>query len=268
MGVLVAAAWRWEPHEIEGGYLQVTKNVWRGVVRDKTEGTFLWQCDHVHSRPEYNARYRNDPSQIWEYSALNCGIVAQWQWRRFHRLKDDTGLVGNIGLRENSDIPVNRRDDTGFAVVARTHYKGRVFLRLDGRRLLEVARDQENAYTDIGHVLPDAPKSEASLRPSLDSPQMVSWLTAASLLCQNLWGLSFRRPGSMSSVDNPQPEWARAFVPINEQRIIGPHIKAVRRDGRRQYAVIDGEGNEVDVKPHRGQAHKETEKLQKQGRQP
>lgn len=265
MGVLVAAAWRWEPHEVEGGYLQVTKNVWQGVVRDKADRTYLWQCDHVHSRPEYNARYRHDPTQVWEYSALNCGLAAQWQWSRFHR-KHETGFViGRIGLRESTRVSVDRRDDTGFAVVANSRFKGRVFLRLDGRRLLEVARAQGNDYTDIGHVLPDAPKSETGLRPSLPSPQMVTWLTAASLMCQSLWGLSFRRPGTASSVDAPKPEWARDFVPISEQRITGPHIKAVRRDGRRQYAVLDGKGREVDVKPHRGQAHKEAEKLRKQG---
>lgn len=268
MGVLAAAAWRWEPAEIEGGYLQVTRNVWRGVVRDKANGAFLWQCDHIHSRPEYNARYRADgdrvASEVWEYSALNCGLAAQRQWNKFHYKHDEGCLVGKIGLCESRNIPVDRRDDTGFAVVGASRFKGRVLLRLDGHRLLEVAREQGGGYHDYGYVLPDAPKSETGLRPSLPSTQMMTWLTAASLLCQNLWGLSFRRPGSTSGVDTAKPEWAKGFVPVSEQRTTGPHVETVRRNGRRQYAVLDDKGREIDVKPHRGQAHKAAEKLRKE----
>lgn len=261
MGYMVDNPSHWTPERTQAGYVQVNKRVFKGVVRDLRDGKILWRCDHVHSRPEYNARWQFDPVMVWEYSALNCGQEAELQWR----LRNVSGQIGLVGL----DLTgfVNPRDDVKDAHVGSVLYTGRVWLSEDGNRILSVRRQGDNDQQ--GNFYLDAPKNNIAW-PILTPRSLDRWLVAARLLSQEVWGVTFRHPERPIKRDF-EPKLAESVKPKRPKQAPKtapdePFIKTLREDGKRQYAVCYGDGTIAVTKPHRGQAAKELHRLKESSR--
>lgn len=235
---------------VVGGFIQVNRKVWKGVIRDKDTNALLWQCDHVHSRPEYNSRSIMVDDDVWEYSALNCGIEAEHQWRR---KQDPEGVIGRVGHGYVHDV---RRDDTKVAEVGVHGYIGHISLREDGYRQLKVSSLGVDDLAS-GHIILEKKKDD-SLHPH-DAPSLAyaRWLMAAVLLEGDVWGVIFRDPKRKAKVNEVDYEAIRRFIPKRKpQSSHGAFVRPVRQDGKRRYEVVDANSRVVHTVAHRGRAAK------------
>lgn len=245
--------------EVKGGFLTIVdKKVWQGVIRLKTDNKVLWRCDHLHSRPEYNARYRPNPNRVWEYSALNCGRKAADQWNP--AVPDQVvGVTGLVGTSFMESYLV--RDDAKMAAVGDQTFKGWVRLRSDGDRELMVWLVSPPVNHEEGMIFPDRPRDNSHW-PSISDIELMRWLTAAGLLLSHVWGLTFHNPYATIRVDGVIAEEVLRLTPKEPRvRRSRAHVRPIRKDGKRLFEVVNHSGKVVLVVPHRGTALKELGKL-------
>lgn len=242
-------------NSVIGGFIQVNRKVWKGAIRDKDTNALLWQCDHVHSRPEYNARSVIVDDGIWEYSALNCGIEAAHQWRRDQAV---SGLVGLVGQPVGIDA---RRDDTKTVEVDERNYVGRISLREDGYRQLDIT---SLGFDDpiTGYVILERKKDDTGHPQTISSLSKSRWLMAAVLLEGDVWGLVFRDPRFKAKVSKIDHDAIQRYIPKRKSTSTEPFIRSVRKDGKRRYEVVDAKGNVVRTVLHRGRAVKVLEEIE------
>lgn len=189
--------------ELEGGFIQVKKKLWRGVIRTKEDKRVIWTCKHNHSRPEFNSRYekeevvkRRNPETgiteeetvevwgIWETSALNCGRAAYRQWQ-----PDNQKVKGHLGDRSSTSIPIDLRPDTRIARVGDHQYVGTVKLTGHGKRVLSVdGGDKVKGSMNLD--LP--PKKGLTIPIDLDTDEALKLVTAIWLLKGGIWGVMFQ----------------------------------------------------------------------------
>ena len=193
--------------DLEGGFIQVKKKLWRGVIRTKEEKQVVWTCKHNHSRPEFNSRYemerevkRRDASSllwkmetemvwgVWETSALNCGRAAYRQWTPEHR-----NVKGYIGDRGSSELAIIQRPDMRCAHVDGTTYYGEVRLTGHGKRVLTVkaaGKDADKVKGSINLDLP--PKKGLTIPTDVPTDEALKLVTAIWLLKGGIWGVMFQ----------------------------------------------------------------------------
>ena len=231
---------------VVGGFTRLNKKVWKGVLRDAQTNAIVWQCRHVHSRPEYNARSTFD-HDIWEYSALNCGKEAEYQSRRG---EEPVGLIGAVNRTDNG----THRDDTKLVDVQIHRFRGRVSLREDGYRVLDI--ESLGLEGLQGQIILETKKDDRG-HPRASPEQLARWLMAAVLLEGDVWGLTFRDPRRRASVDQIDREAIKRYLPKRKKRKpTDPFIRTVRDEGRRRYEVVGPEGEVLHTVAHRGQARK------------
>lgn len=257
MGIQVDTPDQWKASDLFGGYIRQNKRVYRGVLRDR-EGRLVWICDHAHSRPEYNARWQHDPDLVWEYSALNCGREAYFQWR----LSRVSGLFGLV--EEDLSSGKYPRDDMKEAYIGSVRYLGRVWLSEDGHRMLSIRRPDRDDHDHQGSFYLDSPKNTVRW-PVLSKRALERWLVAAYWLNQETWGVTFRNP-TRPVQTTFDPALAERYKPkrtnfLPKTKPDEPFIKTIRESGKRQYAVCYGDGTIATTLPHRGQAAKELHRL-------
>lgn len=256
------------PSAVRGGFLTVKDGkVWRGAVRDPRTSQIYWLCEHPHSRPEYNARYRYDVEsadvkrranpRIWEYSALNCGREAEEHWYR--RVSTPGRVVGKWGLIQEikPDDPNLPRDDYKLARLGGVGYHGRISLDWDGKRVLRVAHDSGNptGWIDLNDL-----KNPTGWPDERNSLILKRWLTACGLLLNSAWGLTFHRPWSPVMGKGIDPELIERLIPADHPlKQQGAHIRPNR--SKRTFEVVDRKGKVLMSVKHRGRAVKELEKV-------
>ena len=267
MGFLVDEEWvsSIDRKIIKSGYVQKNKRVYKGVIRYKDD--IIWECDHAHSRPEYNSRHYKT-NLVWEYAALQCGKTAANQLRLWVggqlRHPDESSRVrGEHGLIAYENVPYSRQDEKSVEV-GDAQYRGRLTLREDGYRILEVTQNpvEVGDLFITGGIFLDAQK-DTSLHPKITGTQLTRWLTAAAYLHADVWGLTFRNPQQRISVEVPDPEIAKAYLPKSTD-LSDPHVRTVREGGKRKYQVIDRKGKVIETYPHRGRAVKHLESLEQE----
>lgn len=265
--------------ELEGGFVQVREaKAWRGTVRRRDDKSILWICNHIHSRPEYNARWTEDPDQAWEVSALNCGRLSHSEWPK---------PKGTIGLLGRRDIPFEQRDDSRRAMVDGTEYIGTVMLTNAGRRILKVTAPAAG----YGVVHLDATPPRGVTRPALTSDALEEWATAAWLLRGGVWGVTFQDsrldmtmdriyPRAVTEIlgkdyEEHKPKGTKIPAPkITAEEVaeeyekepepkedVTPHIQIGRKRGRRTFQVIGRDGSIVEEFFHRGRAAQALEEV-------
>lgn len=275
--------------ELEGGFLQVANGkVYKGTVRERESKKVHWTCNHIHSRPEYNARWQHDDEMVWEYSALNCGRIAHGQWPQ---------PKGNIGLVGSDDISFTFRDDVRFAHVDNDDYVGRIALSNQGERILRVSHEVQPI---TGVVLCDHPGPGGVNPPrAISDTDLEKWATAAWLLRGGVWGVVFQDPNVDMDAEEPLDialiEILGAdYLKNRDRRIVvdekdtwfseasgtgisrkgaspkpefkkntKPHIRIGRRDGRRIFEVVGEDGDVVDEFVHRGLAVEALKKVKR-----
>lgn len=249
--------------ELEGGFLQVANGkVYKGTVREKDSKKVHWTCRHVHSRPEYNARWQQDESVVWEASALNCGRKAREQW------PSSAGFIGMVGEK---NLDIDMRDDTRYSYVGTESFLGRVWLSSQGKRLLRVSHTTR-PYAAI--VSLDKPGPGGVIVPNVMGRDLEVWATAAWLLRGAVWGVVFQDPHVRLDVDDTfdlalretlgadylkNRDTRRTTKPVVEK--VEPHISISRSNGRRVYEVIGADGEVIETFVHRGLAVEKLEEV-------
>jgi hypothetical protein len=250
--------------ELEGGFIPIRPKLWRGVLWTRADKKVVWTCKHNHSRPEFNARYSDDPEQVWEMSALNCGRAAYQQFLKGKKVAGDNGMIGD------PDWPVELRDDVRRASVESYQYQGRIRLDSSGERVLTVA-----SLTDhwSGNIYLNRSKDRVA-PPAAPMDELKRWTTAAWALQSAVWGVVFQDPRVHFHFDVPvQRAWDELFPekePREKKTIrkkstpkkVKPHVRqALNEKGRRVFEVVNVDGDVVKTFAHRGRAAAELEKL-------
>lgn len=273
-------------HDLEGGFLQVRKKLWKGVVRRKDDESIQWQCKHNHSRPEFNARYALDylldgeeRYGVWEASALNCGRAAYRQWG------EEVLVEGEIGAVGDPDTPVHLRPDIRFARVGKTTFSGKVELNDNGHRILSVKRVDVSGPS-VRLNIDVSPKKGLTL-PNLTPEDEQEALTALWLLKGGIWGVVFQDHKVNMHADRPLPQAIAELVPVETtappkglslpgkkakpEPVVNMHdareatgtarIEVATKNGRRMYEVVAPNGEVSGAFYQRGKAVEALERI-------
>ena len=285
--------------ELEGGFIQVKKKLWRGVIRTKEDKRVIWTCKHNHSRPEFNSRYEKEVEVangtewvwgVWETSALNCGRAAYRQWQ-----PDNQKVKGHLGDRSSTSIPTDLRPDTRFAHVGDHQYIGTVKLTGHGKRVLSVdGGDKIKGSMNLD--LP--PKKGLTIPIDLDTDEALKLVTAIWLLKGGIWGVMFQDHRVAMEAKGIIKEAVQQLLEEDDQkggktkglvlpetyvastrdttRRSGsskklleaeyepggkPRIEVRQTGGRRLYEVVDSRGVVLEQFHHRGKATKALEAM-------
>jgi hypothetical protein len=246
--------------ELEGGFVHVKRRLWRGTIRRRDDKRILWRCRHLHSRPEYNARFQEDTSDdssprwlVWETSALNCGREAYLQLQQ-----EGAKVTGDFGIIGDPNYPEEDREDVRWCRVEGKPYKGRVGITDDGERRVVV--EGEGA---VGSLYLDTTfKAGLRLPPTANEKVIARWCTATWLLATSVWGLSFQDRRTPLASDKVLPHVLDLFFPEGPEKkpkketvtITTPHIETRIEANQRLYDVVDGKGKILGTYRQRGKA--------------
>jgi len=231
-----------------------------GIVVDGD--TTFWTCTHDHYRANANSRYTKDTNRVWEVSALNCAK------RAIEQHKSGKPMIGIHGLVSSME-DVRSRDDHRRIIIEDLAFWGRISLRSNGDRILDVWReldhesDEPPKWGDVPHedkrliwnVLKNYKRASV---PKLDSETLRKMVTAMFVLERNIWGVKFKNPGVLHPSEADLEEIDRLAVAELSERYsdtLIPRIQIDRGiDGRRVYEVTGWKGEVVASFVHRGKA--------------
>lgn len=215
------------PTELEGGFIHIRAKVYRGTIRTRKDKRVVWTCKHNHYRPEYNARYSDDPRKVWETSGLNCGRAAYRQLLGNQTITGDPGLVGD------PNFPLDLRDDVREAEVAGRHWRGRVTLLRSGHRSLVVTAMFDHKIS--GAINLDLPPTKGVTAPTQAPKELVhEWATAAWLLKGGVWGTVFQDPRVQMKADRVMPRAVKEILDTGDS----DEFKKLVREGRKSRLVL------------------------------
>ena len=259
-----------------GGFVQTSKRTWKGVIRTKDEERIIWTCSHVHSRPEYNARYpdqRHNNGLVWEYSALNCGRGAVEEYRKGEPLASIVGLIGLVG---SSSLAYIDRPDKKSALVhdlPGVFQGGKVIgsIRLveSGKRELTVSLANSQGVRAVYN--PDSKTIDtpfSSTEGSHYRPEYLLLTNGIWGLMGTIWGLMFQDYRFTVEI-KPTLEAPRLIgVAKDEKVLVGMSAVAVPRTKKitynpktKQYDVVDSSGTVIGSYYHRGEAREALDAL-------